>query len=129
MHELSVCTALLDRVEAVALREGGRLRGVGVHIGPLSGVEPQLLAHAFRSVCEDRGLGSVELHVRQAPVRVLCLACGRESEASPQRLTCAACGAQDTRLLSGDELLLTGVDLLMPGASPDRAAAPGNGAL
>jgi hydrogenase nickel incorporation protein HypA/HybF len=127
MHETSVCTALLDRVEAVALREGGRVSGVSVRIGPLSGVEPQLLARAFRAVCEDRGLGAPRLSIEHAPVRVSCLVCGRESEGAPQQLTCAACGAEDTRLVAGDELLLTGVDLLTPEAASGRAAADPEG--
>ena len=48
MHELAVCQALLERVEAMAAARGARaVKRVTVRVGPLSGVEPQLLASAF----------------------------------------------------------------------------------
>ena len=48
MHELSVCQALIGEVEALARRHEARgVSRVRLVIGPLSGVEPALLQHAF----------------------------------------------------------------------------------
>lgn len=44
------------------------------------------------------------------PVRVHCPACGATSGARPNRLLCAACGAWRVKLVSGDEMLLTGFE-------------------
>ena len=48
MHELSVCQALIGQVEAIAREhQAKRVASILLGIGPLSGVEPQLLQQAF----------------------------------------------------------------------------------
>ena len=48
MHELAICQALIEQVEAIARERLARRVGtVCVSIGPLSGVEPRLLEQAF----------------------------------------------------------------------------------
>ena len=61
-----------------------------------------------------------ELIIEWAPVRIRCLRCALETETVPNALACRACGSERTQLLSGDELLLTGIDLLEadPGLDP-----------
>jgi hydrogenase nickel incorporation protein HypA/HybF len=112
MHELSIARALLRQVGRVAGAHGGaRVRRVTVRIGPLSGVEPALLAQAFPQVVAGTPAAGAELVIESAPVRVRCLACGHEGEAAPNHLRCRACGGADTRLVGGDELLLVSLDL------------------
>ena len=119
MHELAVCQALMAQVEAIASREGAaRVMAIALRIGPLSGVEPGLLAHAFPLAAAGTRAADAELRIEALPVRVRCSGCGAESEAAPNRLLCAVCGDYHTRLLSGDELLLASVEL-------ERAALTG----
>ena len=48
MHELSVCQALVDQLEALGKEQQAvRVVKLLVGIGPLSGVEPPLLERAF----------------------------------------------------------------------------------
>ncbi len=112
MHELSVCQSMLRQVEAIAAQHGARaVTAVKVQIGPLSGVEPQLLAQAFPIATAGTVADGAALHVDTLPVRVSCQSCGAETEASANRLLCGQCGDWQTRLLSGDELLLASVEL------------------
>ena len=112
MHELSICHSLMAEVERVAEENGAsRVTRVVVRIGPLSGVEPELLKQAYPLATAGGVAEGSELMVEPAPVRVRCMSCGAESDASPNRLLCAACGDFKTRLLSGDELLLASVEL------------------
>lgn len=112
MHELSVVRALLRQVGRVAEAHGdARVRRVTVRIGPLSGVEPALLAQTFPQVRAGTAAAGAELVIESVPVRIQCLACGHEGEAAPNRLRCPACGGAETRLLGGDALLLVSVDL------------------
>ena len=46
MHELAECQALVDQLQAIADREGGRVKRARVSSGVLSGVEPELVASA-----------------------------------------------------------------------------------
>lgn len=107
MHELAVCQALLTQVERVAAQtRAGPVRRIVLKVGPLSGVEPQLLRHAF-DVARLGGIAAeAELSIEPAGVRVRCLECNAESDAAANRLLCARCGAWHTQLLGGEELVL-----------------------
>ena len=112
MHELAVCQALMDQVEQVAQREQARrVTTVTLQIGPLAGVEPQLLLDAWPIASAGGIAQGAELLIESMPLRVRCLVCGSESDASPNRLVCAECGNFRTQLLSGDELLLKSLEL------------------
>ncbi|MEO1750843.1 hydrogenase maturation nickel metallochaperone HypA [Thiofaba sp. EF100] len=112
MHELSIVRALLRQVGRVAgAHGGGPVRRVTVRLGPLSGVEPALLAQAFPKACAGTAAAGAELVIESVPVRVQCRACGHVDEAAPNRLRCPACGCAETVLVGGDELLLVSVDL------------------
>lgn len=112
MHELAICQGMLRQVMDIADRKQARaVTRILVRIGPLSGVEPQLLAQAFPIASAGTPAADAALELESLPVRVRCEQCGAESEASPNRLLCGACGDYHTRLLSGDELLLVSVEL------------------
>ena len=113
MHELAVCQALIDQVEEIALRErADQVLSIHLGIGPLSGVEPQLLEQAF-SIARAGGVAAgAELLIDNLPVQVSCDQCGQTTDALPARLLCGACGNWRTRLVSGDELQLLHVELV-----------------
>jgi hydrogenase nickel incorporation protein HypA/HybF len=113
VHELAVCQALVGQVEAIARERQARCVGtICVSIGPLSGVEPHLLERAFPLASAGTLADGARLVLDCQPVRIRCEPCGQITEALPARLVCAACGDWRTRLVSGDELLLTRVELL-----------------
>ncbi|MEN8170524.1 MAG: hydrogenase maturation nickel metallochaperone HypA [Pseudomonadota bacterium] len=112
MHELSICVALMEQVEAIAKAEGAeQVTEVVLQIGPLSGVEPELLQHAFPIACADTVAEDAALIIEPQPVKVRCLHCSAETETTPSRLVCSACGALETTLISGDEMILARVVL------------------
>jgi hydrogenase nickel incorporation protein HypA/HybF len=111
MHELAICQALLAQVEGIARPRAARVNRVRLAIGPLSGVEPHLLARAYALACAGTAAEGSELDIDEVPVRVRCRECGAESAASANRLLCGECGDWRTDLASGDELLLMRVEL------------------
>jgi hydrogenase nickel incorporation protein HypA/HybF len=112
MHELSVCQALIRQAEAVAVaHHAARVTCITLRLGPLAGVDAQLLARAFPAARLGTRLGQADLVVEHAPLRVRCDACGHEDTATPNHLACRQCRSTRTQLLSGDELLLVSVDL------------------
>ena len=118
MHELSICQALLDQVEDVVRRHGAvRAEEIIVAVGPLSGVEPALLANAF-TIARRGACATAELRLETAPVRIRCAECGAESSARSNALLCAHCGGHRADLVSGDELMLLRVRLT---AAAERA--------
>ncbi len=112
MHEMSLCYGLLSQVEAIAQqRHAKQVTKIIVHIGALAGVEPRLLASAFEMVKIGTIAETAELVLDTHPIRVLCQQCHTESEVSVNRLLCLQCGSWQTRVISGDELLLASVEL------------------
>jgi hydrogenase nickel incorporation protein HypA/HybF len=112
MHELAVCQALIEQVESIAREQrANQVVEIGVHIGPLSGVEPQLLERAFSIACAGTVADGARLVLNSTPVRVDCSSCGQVTDALPARLVCGNCGDWQTRVVSGDELLLTTVEV------------------
>ena len=111
MHELSICQALIEQVETVAAQRRSRVRQVFLGIGPLAGVDAQLLKDAYPIACAGTAAEGSEINVEKTELRVRCRGCGAETTAMPNRLVCGACGDWHTELLTGDELLLLRVEL------------------
>jgi hydrogenase nickel incorporation protein HypA/HybF len=124
MHELSVCYGVLDQVESIARENNATaVRAIHLRIGPLSGVEPQLLEQAFPLARAGTIAADAELVIESLPIRVRCDTCGAETPATPSRLVCGRCGDWHTRMVSGDELLLASVELTMEATCATPAAA------
>lgn len=112
VHELSVCLGLLDEVARVARAADARaVHSITVRVGPLSGVEAGLLSRAFEVARCGTVAKNATLIVDIARVRVRCLVCTAENEAAPNRLLCARCGEYRTRVIEGDELVLSAVEM------------------
>jgi hydrogenase nickel incorporation protein HypA/HybF len=112
MHELAICQSLMEQVESIAREHNAQsVSSVVIGIGPLSGVEAQLLKNAYPVASAGTIAQHAELIIENLPIRVKCSLCGSESDALPNKLICKQCGDWRTRLLSGDELMLMRVEL------------------
>lgn len=111
MHELSVCMQLVRQVESLAGEHGAiGVERLVVQIGPLSGIEPELLERAYPLAVSGTMAAGAELVLERLPIRVRCTACSVESEATMSNLACPACGEWRTELVSGRELILKTVE-------------------
>ena len=112
MHELALCAALRDEVLRIAADRNARsVRSVRLLVGPLSGVDGDALARAYPLACAGTACADAALFIEPAPVRVQCSGCGELTDAQPQKLACADCGSLETTIVSGDEMLLSSVEL------------------
>ena len=112
MHELAICQAVIDQVTRVA-RENSARRVVSItlSVGPLSGVEPKLLEHAYPLAAAGTVAENAELIVDTVPLMVRCRTCHAETEAAPNRLICASCHDWQVQVISGEEMLLQRVEI------------------
>ncbi len=114
MHEFSVCQALIAEVERIATSQGAlRVEAVKLRIGPLSGVVSSLLEHAYPFVSAGTLAEGSTLEIEPAPLRVRCETCGAESEVKPNLLACGVCGSGLTRIVSGEDLTLMSIELII----------------
>ena len=112
MHELSVCQSIVEQVSDIAAQHHcSFVEKIYLQIGPLSGVEPDLLQSAFPLACANTAASKAELIIKALPVRVRCKTCEAETDATANRLVCGKCGDWQTTLISGNEMLLERVEL------------------
>ncbi len=112
MHELSVCMALLDQVNAIAEeRDARRVTRIELTVGPLSGIEIDLLESAWPIASAGTLADGADFAVEATPVVVHCSVCGAETQAQSNNLVCGQCGAHQTRIVSGEEMILQRVEL------------------
>jgi hydrogenase nickel incorporation protein HypA/HybF len=113
VHELSVCQALLKQVTEIAIGRGaGAVERIIIEAGPLSGVEPALLARAFEVLrAGSCATAQASLSIESPAVIIRCTNCSIESRTAPNRLVCPVCGEFRTRVVAGDELRLRRVEL------------------
>jgi len=112
MHEMSICQALMDQVERIAGQQSAsRVDSIVLSIGPLAGVEPDLLSRAFEIARLHTVAENAELEIKTGPIVVECRSCSASGEAEVNRLLCPACGDWQVNLIQGDELLLLRVEV------------------
>ena len=112
MHELSVCMSLLDQVQAIAAeRNASRVTRIELTVGPLSGIEIDLLENAWPMAAADSIADDCEFVVTPTAIVVRCSQCETESEAAANNLVCPACGHHGTSVVSGEEMILQRLEL------------------
>jgi hydrogenase nickel incorporation protein HypA/HybF len=120
MHELSLCRSIVHIVD----RARGDRPVVAVHVrlGQLRQVVPETLVYCWGLVTQASDLAGSELDVEHVPVVLDCRACGSRTEvAEVLMLTCGTCGAGQVSLVSGEEFLVTSLDL---GPAPPPLVPP-----
>ncbi|MCL8025396.1 hydrogenase maturation nickel metallochaperone HypA [Nocardioides bruguierae] len=118
MHELSLCRSIAGIVENA--RGGRAVATVHLRVGQLRQVVPETLVYCWGLVSDGGPLAGSRLEVESVPVVLDCRACGETTTvAHVLVLTCAACGSGDIVVRTGEELLVTSLDLAPPTPDPD----------
>lgn len=113
MHEYSLAQALVERVEREALARGATaVHRVTVRIGPLAGVEPELLVTAYGHLRVGTLCAGAELALAGEDVVWRCEAC-RVVLVPGHTLCCPDCGLP-ARLAGGDALVLERIEMEVP---------------
>lgn len=112
MHELSVCMALLEQVNNIAHERGATtVSKIVLKLGPLCGVEPDLLRNAYPLAAAGTIANGALLEIEIDQLVVRCEKCGENSSAAPNCLICGHCGDFHTRVVRGEEMILSRLEL------------------
>lgn len=109
MHELAITQSVVDMV--VERTAGRRVASVQVQVGKLSGVVGDAMRFCFDLATVDTPLEGAELEIEAVTGQASCRTCGGEFEVSDLILLCH-CGSADVRIIAGDELLVTSVEMV-----------------
>jgi hydrogenase nickel incorporation protein HypA/HybF len=113
MHELSIAVGIIDGVLEESARRGGlSVETVRVRVGRLSGVDKDALLFAYQVARQDTPLESSRLEIEEVNAVIFCPACAQESDAEPSAgAFCPRCGALASRVVQGDELEITALEI------------------
>lgn len=88
------------------------MSAVYLKLGLLSGVVREALEFSYDLACEGTSLEGSKLIIEEMPIRIDCEKCGGEGDpVSGQCLHCARCGNSSCRVVAGDELDFTALEI------------------
>lgn len=109
---MSLVESLLDSLESVVREQGVReVRVVGLRVGALRQVVPEVLSFCFAAASEGTSLQGAELRVEILPVSRECLNCGALREGDREAGSCPVCGAEASQIRGGLELELDYIEV------------------
>ena len=112
MHEYSIVQNLLDLCEQNAVANNAtKVHRVVVGIGEMSSVEPQLLKTAFDTFKLETMAESAVMEIQRTPLKAECFDCSADFVPTMSDFLCPKCGSANTKLVSGDELLLLSLEI------------------
>jgi hydrogenase nickel incorporation protein HypA/HybF len=104
MHELGLCTAIVDAIEK---RAGTRpVARVKVRVGRLHHVHPEAFEQSFALAAAGSVADSAKAELVLVPVSGHCAACKKSFEADEPVVICPQCGSFAIEQSGGDELTL-----------------------
>lgn len=110
MHELSLCRSIYGIVDRA--RADRVVQVVHLQVGQLRQVVPATLEYCWAMVTEQTDLAGSRLDIDHVPVVLDCTACGAVTEVEHALvLTCASCGSGEISLKTGEEFMVTSVDV------------------
>ena len=110
MHELSICGSIAD---IVTRRAAGRpVQVINVRVGQLRQVVPDTLVYCWELVSADTPLEGSRISIEAVPARIRCRACDQVTDVGAIPVfACGGCGGFDAEVLSGEEFLITALEL------------------
>ncbi|MGH9016517.1 MAG: hydrogenase maturation nickel metallochaperone HypA [Acidimicrobiales bacterium] len=108
MHELGLCTSIVDAIEK---RAGPRpVARVRVRVGQLHHVHPDAFDQSFAVAAVGTIAQDARAELVLLPVVVRCGGCGHSWEGIELPVVCPACQSFEIELLGGDELVLESIE-------------------
>lgn len=114
MHEISLVKNIFGSLDSVyAENERKKIKKIYMKVGLLSNVEPILMQNAFEAVVatERKEYRDCELQIEVLPILVHCDECNKASEIVNYKFVCS-CNKPTNKVIQGNELLISGVELV-----------------
>lgn len=113
MHEMSIVQALIEQVgqEVARANHGGRIVGLDLAVGRLSGVHCDALRFALDVLAPGTILENAEVRITEPPAVCRCLACEARTEIDEFTVECPQCGSGNIRIEGGRDLMLQSIEV------------------
>ena len=108
MHELGLCTSIVDAIER---RAGDRqVARVRVRVGQLHHVHPEAFDQSFAVAARGTIAEDATAELVLLPVQARCGSCDHEWDGGDLPVACPRCGGFELTLTGGDELVLESIE-------------------
>jgi hydrogenase nickel incorporation protein HypA/HybF len=108
MHELGLCTSIVDAIEK---RAGDRrVAHVRVRVGRLHHVHPEAFEQSFMMASMGTVAENADAELILLPVRAGCSSCDACWDSDDMPMVCPMCGSFEIELLGGEELVLESLE-------------------
>ena len=113
MHELSIVDALIEQVGREVHRAGqsGKIRGVELNIGRLSGVNCDSIQFAFDLLAPGTLVEGAEIVIREVKAACRCQDCHACVEIDDLVFACPKCASHAIAIEGGRDLVLQSIDV------------------
>ncbi len=119
VHELSLCRSIAGIVGRHA--EGRPVSVINIQLGQLRQVVPETLVYCWELVSAETPLAGSRIAVEAVPARIRCRACEHVAEVGDVPVfACGQCGSTDAEIVSGEEFLITSLELAQEPAEGTR---------
>jgi hydrogenase nickel incorporation protein HypA/HybF len=108
MHELGLCTSIVDAIEVRAAERP--VARVKVRVGRLNHVHPEAFEQSFTLAAMGTVAENAAAELVFLPVVARCSQCDTSWEGEDMPIACPACGSVALELLGGDELVLESIE-------------------
>jgi hydrogenase nickel incorporation protein HypA/HybF len=110
VHELSICASIAD----IATRHaaGRTVVTINLRVGQLRQIVPDTLTYCWELTSAGTPLDGSRISVEYVAARVRCRSCGQLTEVGAVPLfACGGCAGVDVEVVSGEEFLITSLEL------------------
>jgi hydrogenase nickel incorporation protein HypA/HybF len=114
MHELSIAMSIVDgALEELKQHGAAEAKSLRLRVGRLSGVDKDALLFSYEVACQGTALDGSKLLIEEIDVTIMCPSCRAERaiRCFPM-LICSECGAVADHVMHGEELEITGMEIL-----------------
>jgi hydrogenase nickel incorporation protein HypA/HybF len=120
VHELSICGSIAGIVTRHAA--GRPVKLINVRAGQLRQIVPDTLVYCWELVSAETPLAGSRISIEIVPARIRCRTCEHITEVGDIPVfACGSCGGFDAEVVSGEEFLITSLELECSFPAPDDA--------
>jgi hydrogenase nickel incorporation protein HypA/HybF len=110
VHELSICSSIADIVARHA--DGRTVHVINVRAGQLRQIVPDTLVYCWGLVSAGTPLAGSRINIEPVPARIRCRSCGEVTDVGAVPVfACGGCGGFAVEVISGEEFLITSLEL------------------
>ena len=118
MHELSLAESIIEAIEEKSIvLKFSLVSDITLTIGALSCVEPDSLTWYLAEISENTPLANANIHVTKTPGKMHCNRCQQNFDSDELYCCCPHCNSTDKRIISGDEMVISHIEVIEDGRS------------